>query len=156
MSWQDEWVRHWKEEGLSEDEYPWDELPIVHESDTWEVVRCWRRTACENRPGLKMFYIRVDDENGEPLGGVEIGFDTEPGDSGTIYDHPDIYGFTGWRRGRESRGEHRAGDQRPAHHAQSNQITLHINHSVIASALREAISWQNGEIASLAENAHSQ
>ena len=105
MDWRDEWIRRWKEEGLSEDEFPWDELPIVHDSDVWEVRRCWRRTACDNRPGLGRFYINVKDENGGALGNVRIGFDTEPGDSGTIYDHPDIWGWTGTRRGREGYAE---------------------------------------------------
>ena len=105
MSWQDEWIRRWKEEGLSEDEFPWDELPRVHYSTVWEVQRCWRRTACDNRPGLKMFYVNVNDENGEPLGGVRIGFDTEPPDTGVVYDHPNIWGRTGTRRGREGYAE---------------------------------------------------
>lgn len=105
MSWKNEWIRRWKDEGLDPEEYPWDELPIVYASERWRVTRAWRRTACENRPGLKMFYVNVTDADGEPLGDVQISFDTEPGNSGTIYDHPYIYGRTGTRRGREGYAE---------------------------------------------------
>ena len=37
-NWQDEWKRRWIAEGIAEEDWPWDELPIVHDSDTWEVV----------------------------------------------------------------------------------------------------------------------
>ena len=105
MNWVSEWEQKWKSEGLAEADWPLDELPVVFESPHWEVVRAWRCTACENRPGLKRFYINVRDADGELLGDVEIEFDTEPGDSGTVYDHPNIYGRTGTRRGRRGYAE---------------------------------------------------
>lgn len=94
------WTDNWVDRQIPEDEWP-----IVHDSPMWYVRILRRRTACDNRPGLKKFYIKAFGENGKPLGGVRIGFDTEPGDSGTIYNHPNIYGHTGTRHGREGYAE---------------------------------------------------
>ena len=96
MNWTDDWIGR----GIPEDEWP-----IVRDSDRWLVRVLRRRTACENRPGLKMFRVDAKDENGEPLGNVGIGFDTEPPDTGVVYDHPSIWGRTGTRRGREGYAE---------------------------------------------------
>ena len=85
--WQDEW----RARGIPEDEWP-----IVNLSTTWRVRVLHRRTACENRPGLKMMRVRVLDAAGEPLRGVYIGLDTEPSE-GVAYDHQDVYGLTNER-----------------------------------------------------------
>jgi len=50
-------------------------------------------TACENRPGLKKIYITVLGEDGQPLQGVEVRFDTES-PQGVAYDHPNVWGIT--------------------------------------------------------------
>lgn len=94
MSWQEEWL-----------EKPPGEWPMVAESIGWNVGIIHRRTAWENRPGLKMFRITALDRDGNKLGSVKIRFDTEPGDGGTIYAHQNIWGETGTRRGREGYAE---------------------------------------------------
>lgn len=94
MDWRDEWQRMLAEE--------W---PLVAESPNWEAVTIHRRTGWENRPGLKMLRVTVLDKDGNKLGGVKVRFDTEPGDSGTIYDHRNIWGETGVRSGREGYAE---------------------------------------------------
>ena len=88
--WQNEWKQRW---GSNREEWPLDELPIVLESDDWEVMRAWRRTACDNRPGLKKLYITVLDDKGEPMSGIKVRFDVEPS-QGVAYDHPHVWGLT--------------------------------------------------------------
>jgi len=105
--WEQEWIRRWRDGGLSEDEFPLDELPKVNENENWEVTRAWRRTACENRPGLRMFYVNVNDVGGKPMPGIKVAFDTEIGDNGVICDRPNIWGLTGGRYGREGYAEWR-------------------------------------------------
>lgn len=51
-----------------------------------------RLTACENRPGREMIYVRVLDED-SPIYEAEVGFDTDPS-HGVVYDHPDWWGLT--------------------------------------------------------------
>jgi len=100
--WQDEWFDRWRNEGIPEEDWPLDELPIVRDDHPgWIVQRVWRRTACENRPGLKKFYINVRDAGGVLLGGIKIRVDVEPSNTGTAYDHPNVWQLTGWKRGRE-------------------------------------------------------
>jgi len=52
-----------------------------------------RLAACDNRPGLKKIYVTVLDEDGQPLQGVKVRFDTE-GSKGIAYDHMNIWGVT--------------------------------------------------------------
>lgn len=94
MSWEEEW------EGFPEDEWP-----VVVEDERWTVERVHRLTAWENRPGQTMFYINIKNERGDPVGGVRIRFETEPSETGVIYDHPDIWGRTGTLPGREGYAE---------------------------------------------------
>ena len=98
--WRNEWYQRWRNENINEDEWPLDELPVVFESDNWIVKRVWRRTACENRPGLKKIYVYVRDKNGGLLGGIKIRMDVAPSDTGTAFDHPNIWQLTGSRVGR--------------------------------------------------------
>jgi len=58
----------------------------------WEL-RKHRFTACENKPGLKMFYVKVLDKEGKGLYELEVSFDTEPS-HGIVYDHPNWWGLT--------------------------------------------------------------
>jgi len=86
MTWRDEWERRWKDEGLNEDEYPLDELPIVNESPNWIVTRAWRRTACENQIKDSRIWVTAP-----PAAIVHI--EHEYG-AGQAFDHPNIYGPT--------------------------------------------------------------
>lgn len=83
-SWVDEWITHWKDEGLTEDEYPLEELPVVHDSDTWVVWRCWRRTACENRIGDSKIWVKAPHK-------TAVHIEYEYGE-GQAFDHPNISG----------------------------------------------------------------
>lgn len=88
MSWQDEWKN-----------IPEDQWPIVDEENPmWRVRKIHRLTACENQPGLKMFYIRVFDADGNPATHAKVRFETEASE-GIVYDHPNLWGVTGSRRG---------------------------------------------------------
>jgi len=69
------------------------EEPKVNPNPTWRVNTTERVSACDNRPGLKMIYIKVLDERGEPLQGVKVRFDVEPS-QGIAYDHPNVWGVT--------------------------------------------------------------
>ena len=68
--------------------------PKVNPSLTWKVNTKTRLSACDNRPGLKKIYVRILDDKGEPLDGVKVRFDVEPGRGGTAYDHPNVWGVT--------------------------------------------------------------
>lgn len=70
-----------------------EEHPIAKVNPNWRLVLATRRSACDNRPGLKKMYVQVMDNKGEPLAGVRVRFDTEPS-SGIIYDHPNWWGWT--------------------------------------------------------------
>lgn len=61
-------------------------------SDAWTMKK-HRLTPCENRPGLKMIYVKVLDENDGPIYEAEVGFDTKPS-HGIVYDHPNFWGLT--------------------------------------------------------------
>jgi len=135
MTWRDEWIRRWKDEGLNEDEYPLDELPIVNESPYWVARRVWRRTACQNRPGLRMMYVNVKDADGEPIGGIHIEFGTEPGSNGNIYDHPDVWGETGSRYGRVGYAEWR-------HPGLSNRYQLRIEGELLIENIRTDLAYE--------------
>jgi len=70
-----------------------DGVSKVNPHDVWKVTRNERLSACDNRPGLRMIYVRVQDEHGNPLEGVKIRFDTEP-PSGIAYEHLSVWGVT--------------------------------------------------------------
>ena len=72
---------------------PADEMPVVNPNAAWKVTLVERVSACDNRPGLKMIYVTVLDERGDPLRGEVVRFDTEPSE-GIAYDHLDIWGYT--------------------------------------------------------------
>ena len=65
----------------------------VNPHSLWTVTRKDRVSACDNRPGRRMIYVRVRDANGDPLGGVKIRFDTEPS-RGIAYEHLFVWGVT--------------------------------------------------------------
>jgi hypothetical protein len=67
--------------------------PKVNPNPTWKVNTKERRSACDNRPGLKKIYVKVLDDKGEPLQGVKVRFDVEPS-CGIAYDHMDVWGLT--------------------------------------------------------------
>ena len=92
----------WFDEWLEREE---EERPMVAESANWNVLVIHRRTAWENRPSLKKFYITVLDKEGNKLGRVKIRFDTEPSNTGIIYAHQNVWGETGTRKGREGYAE---------------------------------------------------
>lgn len=66
---------------------------VVNLDSAWNVIRAERVTACDNRPGLKKIYVTVLDEEGVPLRGVKVRFDTAPSE-GIAYDHRSIWGLT--------------------------------------------------------------
>jgi hypothetical protein len=70
-----------------------DEKPVINPNEVWRVAEIVRLSACDNRPGLKMIYVWVTDDRGEPLMGVKVRFDTEPS-YGIAYDHPNLWGVT--------------------------------------------------------------
>ena len=70
-----------------------DGVSKVNPHEVWKVTRNERLSACDNRPGLQMIYVRVRDEQGDPLEGVKIRFDTEP-PSGIAYEHLFVWGVT--------------------------------------------------------------
>jgi len=65
----------------------------INPNAKWEVRVAERVSACDNRPGMKKIYVTILDEQGEPLQGVKVRFDTE-GSRGVAYDHMDIWGVT--------------------------------------------------------------
>lgn len=67
--------------------------PKVNPSLTWKVISKERLSACDNRPGLKKFYITVLDEESKPMSGIKICFDIESS-LGVAYDHPNVWGLT--------------------------------------------------------------
>jgi len=67
--------------------------PIWNPNPNWRVLSATRRSACDNRPGLKKIYVTVYDGLGNPCRGVKVRFDTHPS-SGVVYDHPDFWGYT--------------------------------------------------------------
>lgn len=71
--------------------------PKVNDNANWKVNKIHRLTACENRQGHgrsgKMLTVIVLDDEGKPLQGVVVNFDTEPSE-GTAYDHPNVWGIT--------------------------------------------------------------
>jgi len=67
------------------------DVPILLSPD-W-FMKKHRLTACENKPGLKMIYVKVLDEKGRGIYEAEVGFNTEPS-HGIVYDHPDFRGLT--------------------------------------------------------------
>ncbi len=69
------------------------EYPKVNPHATWKVNSTDRRSACENRPGLKKIYVTVLDDKGAPLEGIKVRFDVEPS-KGIAYDHPNVWGET--------------------------------------------------------------
>ena len=87
--WLQEWYDRWFAGGLSEDEFPWDELPIVHESTDWVVTRAWRRTACENGIRDSRIWVKAPPD-------TFVDIDYEYG-KGQAFDHPNIYGKTNER-----------------------------------------------------------
>jgi len=62
----------------------------------WQVNYASKVSACDNRPGYKKIYVTVLDEDGEPLHGIKVRFDTEPSE-GQAYNHMDIWGLTNER-----------------------------------------------------------
>jgi len=70
-----------------------DRVSKVNPHEVWKVTRNERLSACDNRPGLKMIYVSVRDEKGDPLEGVKIRFDTEPS-IGIAYEHLNVWGVT--------------------------------------------------------------
>jgi len=89
------WVRFSVDVELSPDLDGW--TTILHNSPTVLVdkieLKAHRRTACENRPGLKMIRVTVVDADGSPIPGVKVGFDVEDS-RGIAYDHPNVWGKT--------------------------------------------------------------
>ncbi|MBC8248276.1 MAG: hypothetical protein H8E90_01235 [Anaerolineales bacterium] len=65
--------------------------PKVNPNPAWKVNTKARRSACDNRPGLKKIYVKVLDDKGEPLSGIKVRFDVEPS-QGIAYDHPNVWG----------------------------------------------------------------
>ena len=65
----------------------------INPNSNWKVNRYERLSACDNRPGLKKFYVTVLDASGMPLRGIKVGFDTVPS-KGIVYDHPNYWGKT--------------------------------------------------------------
>lgn len=82
--WRNEWIRKWQDEGLDPEEYPWDELPVVRDSDHWRVTRAWRRTACENRIKDSRIWVKA------PPGAI-VRIEYEYG-KGQAFDRPNILG----------------------------------------------------------------
>ncbi len=70
-----------------------EESPQVKPNDVWEVNVYGRRSACDNRPGLKKLYLTVLDDKGEAMSGIKMRFDVEPS-QGIAYDHPNVWGMT--------------------------------------------------------------
>jgi hypothetical protein len=60
---------------------------------TWQVNIKERVSACDNRPGLKKIYVTVLDQDGNPLQGIKVRFETEASE-GIAYDHMNIWGLT--------------------------------------------------------------
>jgi hypothetical protein len=69
------------------------EEPKVNPNAAWRVNTKERVEACDNRPGLKKIYVTVLDQDGNPLRGVKVRFETEPSE-GIAYDHMNIWGLT--------------------------------------------------------------
>ena len=67
--------------------------PKVNPNPRWKVITCHRRSACDNRPGLKKIYVQVLDDKGQGLAAVKVRFDTEAS-WGIVYDHPNMWGVT--------------------------------------------------------------
>ena len=67
--------------------------PRVNPNPAWKVNAKARRSACDNRPGLKKLYVTILDDKGEPLSGIRVRFDVEPS-QGIAYDHPNVWGVT--------------------------------------------------------------
>lgn len=65
----------------------------VNDNETWEVESVARLSACDNRPGLKKIYVWVMDQDGHPLAGARVRFDTHPS-YGVAYDHMNVWGLT--------------------------------------------------------------
>jgi len=69
------------------------EEPKENVNPTWSAISKERLSACDNRPGLKKMYVRVFGDDGNPLTGVKVCFDTEPSE-GIAYDHLNVWGLT--------------------------------------------------------------
>jgi hypothetical protein len=67
--------------------------PKVNPNSDWKVNGCKRLSACDNRPGLKKMYVTVLDQDGNPLQGIKVRFETEASE-GIAYDHMNIWGLT--------------------------------------------------------------
>ena len=67
--------------------------PKVNPNPRWKVRTCQRRSACDNRPGLKKIYVWIRGDKDEALAGVKVRFDTEAS-WGIVYDHPNMWGRT--------------------------------------------------------------
>jgi len=89
------WMRFSVTDDLSPDLQGWTDVihntPILI-SPHWTMKK-HRLSACDNRSGRKIVYVKVLDEEGKGLYDVEVGFDTEPS-HGIVYDHPDFWGPT--------------------------------------------------------------
>jgi hypothetical protein len=89
------WVRLWVDQELSPGVSGW--TSVLHNAPVTLVdsieVKWHRRTACENRPGLKKLYVTVLDAAGQPVAGAKVGFDVEDS-RGIAYDHPNVFGYT--------------------------------------------------------------
>jgi len=93
--WQEEWVAR----GIPEAEWP-----AVEDRSDVQVEILHRLTAWEHRPPVGKIYVEVMDADGNWVGGFKVRFETEPSD-GIAYDHPDIWGVTGQKRGNLGRLE---------------------------------------------------
>ena len=82
--WKDEWIARWIREGLAAEDWPLDELPIVHDSERWLVRVLHRRTACENTIQDSKIWVKA------PPGTV-VRIEYEYG-KGQAFDHPNILG----------------------------------------------------------------
>jgi len=83
-----DWKAEWRERDIPECVWP-----VVNDKSNWRVNSLSRLAACDNRPGLKKFYITVKDCEGNPMGGIRLRFDVEPS-QGQAYDHPNVWGMT--------------------------------------------------------------
>ncbi len=72
------------------------EVVIDEENVEWKVDSIKRLTACENRPGRRLMYVTVFDEQGEAMEDVKVRFSIVPS-QGTAWDHPNVWGLTNER-----------------------------------------------------------
>lgn len=90
--WQDSWTDR---------KIPEDEWPLVDEEHPLWRIRILTRDAAEDNRLQKMFRVWVKDRNGNLMPGIKIRVDVEPSNTGTAYDHLNVWQYTGGAKGRE-------------------------------------------------------